>query len=278
MPVGRFIAVLFLSNALYAQSGEELPFQVLVAEGATVYGEAVQPLQFINDVTSIELESDGFLCLVHKGGTTFEINEKVFTFYLKPEPLKNRSERPDLSLLYQDSAVLDQTKLITVLHPPFDRSGYLVWNQNDPLKIYWHLHDEPVLNYIVSVSDGKGNKIQDFRTKLNEYELAPTTYGLAEPNFSFKLKSTFAGETIESKNYFVALKDETSSTVKASDQVLKARDLELNPTLALEAWQEVMTMPNARFYRSLFVKFLNRNSSTLTAAGVDVQQLLSQNK
>lgn len=273
-----FLAFLITANIVLAQETNDLPFQVLVANKASVYGDEVKPLQYVDDVTSIEVGEGGFLCLVHKGGTTYEFREKIFTFYLKPEQLKNREERPDLSVLYMDSISLDQTKIITVLHPPFDRTGYLEWNQEEPFMMYWHLHDEPVVNYILSVSDNNGNKIQDFRTRLHEYELKPMTYGLQEPMFIFKLSSTFAGETIESKTYTVKLVEGKVYEKKAADYVLKALDLELSPLLALKAWQEVLGMPNGKEYAPLYEKFLNRNASILTAAGEDVQQLLSQSK
>ncbi|MEQ9468925.1 MAG: hypothetical protein RLN88_16065 [Ekhidna sp.] len=272
------LLILILSLNLPAQSTNDLPFQVLVAKDASVYGTPVEPLQMIDDVTSVEVKEGGFLSLVHKGGTTFEHTEKIFTFYLKPAELRNRKERPRLELLYMDSTVLDPTKIITVLSPPFDRSGYLEWNENEPFELYWHLYDEPVLSYVLAVSDGSGAKIQDFRTKHHQYLLKPTTYGLRDGLFSFKLSSTFADETIESKTYTVQLKAGPIYENKASDLILKALDLELSPELALPVWQEALAMPNGQFFKPLFEKFLIRNRSILTAAGQDVQQLLSQNR
>ncbi len=274
------VSLLILSTYLHlpAQNSSDLPFQVLVAKDASVYGTPVEPLQMIDDVTSIEVKEGGFLSLVHKGGTTYEHTEKIFTFYLKPQELKERQDRPNLELLYMDSTVLDPTKIITILYPPFDRSGYLVWNENDPFELYWHLHDEPVLNYVLSVHDNAGPKIQDFRTKLHNYTLKPTTYGLKEGAFNFKISSTFAGETVESKTYTVQLKPGPVYEKKATDLILKALELELSPDLALPVWQEALGKPNGEFYRALFEKFLIRNSSVLTASGQDVQQLLSQNK
>lgn len=273
-----FICLLVLSTALQLPAQDDKPFQVLVAKDASVYGTAVEPLQFVDDVTSIEVDEGGFLSLVHKGGTTYEHTEKIFTFYLKPVELKDREERPPLELLYMDSVVLDQTKIITVLHPPFDRSGYLVWDESEPFELYWHLHDEPVLNYILSVETGSGTKIQDFRTKLNKYTLKPNTYGLSDGVFSFKITSTFAGETVESKTYSVQLKPAPDYEEKATDVIIKALDLELNPELALSVWQEALSMPNGEFYKPLFEKFLVRNRSSLEASGQDVEQLLLQNK
>lgn len=275
-----FISLLILSVSIHlsAQDASDLPFQVLFAKDASIYGTPVEPLQMIDDVTSIEVKEGGFLSLVHKGGTTYEHTEKIFTFYLKPEELRNRQERPMLELLYMDSVALDPTKIITVLSPPFDRSGYLEWNENESFELYWHLHDEPVLSYILSVNDASGNKIQDFRTKYHKYLLKPTTYGLEDGLFSFKLSSTFAGETIESKTYTVQLKSGPIYEKKASDLILKALDLELSPVLALPVWQEALAMPNGQFFKPLFEKFLVRNESVLTAAGQDVQQLLLQSK
>ena len=272
------ISLLILSIALYLPAQEDKPFQVLVAKGASTYGIAVEPLQYVDDVTSIEVKEGGFLSLVHKGGTTYEHTDKIFTFYLKPEELKNRKERPALDLLYKDSTVLDPTNVITVLHPPFDRSGYLEWNENEPLEIFWHLQDEPVLNYMLSVHYSDGKKIQDFRTRLHKYTLKPNTYGLSDGVFTFKISSTFAGETVESKTYTVQLKPGPIYEKKAADLILKALDLELNPVLALPVWQEALAKPNGQFYKPLFVKFLIRNSDVLAATGEDVQLLLSQNK
>ncbi|MEO9483168.1 MAG: hypothetical protein ABJG47_06970 [Ekhidna sp.] len=261
-----------------AQETSDLPFQALVTKGASVYGIPVMPLQFIDDVTSIEVAEGGFISLVHKGGSTYEHTEKIFTFYLKPQEFKERQERPRLELLYEDSLILDKSKLITVLHPPFDRSGYLVWNENEPFEVYWHLHDEPVLNYILTVSDGDENKIQDFRTRHHKYKLKPDTYGLADGIFNFKISSTFAGKTLESKTYSVQLEPGSIYEKKATDLIIQALDLELSPVFALQIWQEALQMENGVFYKELFQKFLIRNRSTLTAAGQDVQLLLSQNK
>lgn len=272
------LLILLLSLNLPAQGTSDLPFQVLISKGANAYGADVKPLQMIDDVTSIEIKEGGFLSLVHKGGTTYELTEKIFTFYLKPEKLKDRQERPQLAVLYEDSTVLDPTKLITVLSPSFDRSGYLVWNQDEPFELYWHLHDEPVLNYILSVNDNDGNKIQDFRTRLHKYELKPNTYGLDDGTFNFKISSTFAGKTIESKTYTVQLQEGPLYEKKAADLVIKALDLELSPELALPVWQEAMTKPNGIHYQELFRKFLIRNNRVLTAAGQDVQLLLSQSR
>ena len=272
------ISLLILSIALYLPAQEDKPFQVLVAKDASTYGIAVEPLQYVDDVTSIEVKEGGFLSLVHRGGTTYEHTEKIFTFYLKPEELKNRKERPPLGLLYMDSTVLDPTNVITVLHPPFDRSGYLEWNENEPFEVFWHLQDEPVLNYMLSVHYSDGKKIQDFRTKLHKYTLKPNTYGLSDGVFTFNISSTFAGETVESKTYTVQLKPAPDYEDKATDLILKALDLELSPDLALPVWQEALAFPNGQFYKPLFVKFLIRNSDVLTATGQDVQLLLSQNR
>lgn len=273
-----YLLLTIVASTLFAQKTNDLPFQVLIANNALIYGNQVEPLQMVDDVTSIEIGDEGFVCLVHKGGTTYEIEEKTFTFYLKHEQLKNRMDRPPLEILWMDSALSDQSTLITVLHPPFDRSGYLIWNENEPFKVYWHLKDEPVINYMISVSDKYGNKIQDFRTRHHEYELNPATFGLSDPLFTFQVSSTFGGETISSKNYSVGLKNAPLYESKASDYVLKALDLELSPLLALGAWQEVLGMPNGKEYFKLFEKFLIRNKTVLTAAGEDVQLLLSQNR
>ncbi|MFK7953977.1 MAG: hypothetical protein AB8B73_14110 [Ekhidna sp.] len=263
---------------LFALSQEDLPFQVLVANGATIYGSEVKPLQFVDDVTKIEVKDGGFLSLIHKKGTTYEQTEDIFTFYLKPEKLKNLDDRPNLNVLYSDTTILDQSQLITILHPPFDRSGFLVWNENEPFEFLWHLNDKPVVAYVLTLSDGDGNKIQDFRTKYNQYILKPATFGLEKPTFMVQLSSTFAGETISSKRYQVQLVDAPVYPKKATDLVMKALDLELSPVLALETWKEALKMPNGKNYVNLFDLFLKRNSETLIASGEDIEQLLSQNK
>lgn len=273
----QLFSVLFLLPIIVFSQGDSL-FQVLVANGASIYGSEVKPLQFIDDVTSIDVKEGGFLSLVHRGGTTYEHTEKIFTFYLKPEKLKDRSERPNLSVLYSDTTVLDQTKLITILHPPFDRTGYLVWNEYEPFEIFWHLYDEPVVVYKLTISDSEGNKIQDFRTKYHQYILKPANYGLKKPSFMVQLSSTLGGETITSKRYQISLTKAEVNEKKASDLVIKALDLELSPVLALETWKEVLAMPNGSFFKELFSLFLTRNGEFLTAAGEDVEQLLSQNK
>ena len=272
-----FLILVLLPNILLSQD-KDLPFQVLVTNNATIYGVPVEPLQLVDDVTSIEVAADGFVALVHSGGTTYEMSEKVFTFYLKPEQLKDRKERPKLSVLYEDSTVLDQTKLITTLSPAFDRSGFLVWNKEEHMKVYWHLHDEPVLNYKISIFDKEGNKIQDYRTKHHEYVLKPSTYGLVDPFFSFRISSTFAGETIESKTYSVELQSAPTYEKKAADLVLQALDLELSPILALKVWQEVVGMPNGAQYSLLYQKFLMRNEMVLRSAGNNFDELLAEVK
>lgn len=274
----RQLFSIFTLFPLIIFSQQDLPFQVLVAKGATIYGEEVKPMQYIDDVTSIEVKGDGFLSLVHKGGTTYEKKEKIFTFYLKPEKLKDRIERPNVNALYADSTKLNQTKLITMLHPPFDNTGYLIWNEEEPFEFFWYLHDEPVLVYVLTVSDGDGNKIQDFRTKYHQYILKPLTFGLGKPIFMVQLSSTFAGETISSKQYQVQLAKAPVYPKKASDIVIKAIDLEPSPVLALKSWREVMEMPNGKFFTELYELFLRRNRVILIAAGEDVEQLLLQNK
>ncbi len=263
---------------IYLTAQEDLPFQVLVAEGATIYGKEVKPLQFIDDVTSVEVKEGGLLSLVHKGGTTYELTEKIFTFYLKPEELKDRAERPNLNVLYQDTLRLEQSRLIKILHPPFDRTGFLVWNEDEPFEFYWHLHEIPVLVYVITVSDGEGNKIQDFRTKKQEYILKPSTYGLENATFMVQLSNTFDGKSIDSKRFQIQLVKAPVYEKKASDLVIKALDLELSPTMALATWKQVLEMPNGEFYKELFQFFLVRNTEVLTAAGEDVELLLSQNK
>lgn len=273
-----FLLIILISNTLFAQDKSDLPFQVLVAQNASIYGDEVKPLQMVDDVTSIEVGENGFLSLVHKGGTTYEFREKIFTFYLKPEKLKDQNSGPNLDVLYSDSASQEVSKLITPIFPSFDRSGYIVWNKEEPFKLYWHFQDQPMENYILSVSDNVGNKIQDFRISSNVYEFRPSTFGLADHIFTFKISSTLGDETFSSKTYTVALQSAPVYEKKAADYVLKAADLEVNPTLALQAWHEALAMPNGKEYVFLFEKFLRRNEEHLTAAGQDVAQLLSQNK
>lgn len=274
-----FTGFLLLSSLhLIAQDADKKPFQVLVAKDAYIYGRAVEPLQFIDDVSSIEVNEGGFLSLVHEGGTTYEHTEKIFTFYLKPQKFKNRNERPNLALLYEDSAIVASSKTIVVLSPPFDRSGYLEWNKNNPFEIFWDLGDKPFVNYVIAVSDGSGKKIQDFPTKQHSYILKPSTYGLSDGVFSFVISSSLGGETTKSKNHTVKLVSGPVYNTKATDRVLQALDMEPSPTLALEVWKKALKLPNGSFYKNLFAKFLTRNEEELTKKGVDVKQLLLQEK
>ncbi len=275
----RLAFVILFITVSVGYSQVDKPFQVLGAKGATIGGFDVEPLQLVDDVTSIEVQEGGFISLVHEGGTTYEKKEKVFTFYLKPEELKNFSERPKLEILYEkDSIGLDQSKMVQVLYPPFDRSGFAVCNKNQPLEIFWHLYDEPVINYVISVNSNAGSKIQDFRTSRHNHVLKPNTYGLSDDVFNFKVKSTFAGKTIESKTHTVELKEAKNYPEKASDLVVKALYLEANTDMALTIWQEVFAKPNGDFYWPLFENFLLRNETILTESGKDVKQLLSQSK
>ncbi len=270
------ICLLFLPQLVISQTSEQ-HFQVLVAKDASIYGETVEPLQYVDDVTSIEVKSGGFLALVHSAGTTYELKEKVFTFYLKPEKFKDR-ERPDLSFLYQDSVMVDNTDMIVVLHPKFDEKGVLKWVDNSPLEIFWHLPENPFLSYKVTVMDHNGNKIQDFASKNQSIKLKPFHYGLTKNEFMFQVSSSFAGEAVVSKKYHVELVNSTKFPEKASDLVIKALDLELAPLMALETWKQVISMENGEFYFDLFEKFIQRNKAKLTESGEDVELLLSQNK
>ena len=272
----RLVYLIVLApNILLSQ---DKPFQVLVCNKATIYGQEVKPLQMVDDVTSIEVGDDGFLAMVHKGGTTYEVREKVFTFYLKPSKIKNRSQRPALEVLYSGSSTFTSSKLITLLHPSSDASGYFEWDENVPLKIYWYLHGHPVLNYKITISDHNGKKIQDYRTNKNTFDLKPGNFGLAEPLFNFSLSSTFAGQTMTSKNYAVSLKPSVPYDTKAADKILMALDLEPDPLLALTIWKEAIAMPNGQEYLTLYEKFLRRNTEVLTSAGQNVVQLLSENR
>ena len=165
-----------------------------------------------------------------------------------------------------------------MVSPAFDRSGYLEWNENEPFDVYWEFSDKTFLNFILKVSTGSGSKIQDFRTQHTKYTLKPNTYGLSDGLFTFKVTSTFAGDTEESKTYTVQLKPAPAYPVKAADLILKALELESIPKFALPIWQEAIAKENGKFYLPLFEKFLLRNKVKLKASGVDVQQLLSQNR
>ena len=269
--------LLFFPQLVFAQTSD-LPFQILVAQDAYVYGKAIEPLSFVDDVTSIEVNPGGFLTLVHKGGTTYELKEKVFTFYLKPEKLKDLSTRPDLAILYADSAIADQTENIIVLHPVFDENRELKWETNTPFEFYWHMPDEPVIPYKISVSDSKGKKIQDYRTSRHNFTLKLNDYGLKEDTFIFQISRTLTGKTISSDEYRLTLVQAPTYDIKTSDLVLKALNMELSPVTALEVWKEIIGMENGKYYFLLFEKFLNRNKEVLIKSGEDVEQLLSQNK
>ncbi|MEQ9402486.1 MAG: hypothetical protein RIM99_02770 [Cyclobacteriaceae bacterium] len=269
--------LLFIPQLVFSQTSD-LPFQVLIAENATIFGNKVEPLTYVDDVTNIEVGENGFVALVHKGGTTFELKEKTFTFYLKKEKLKDQANRPDLTVLYEDSARVDDTKIIKVLHPVFDAAGTISWKSDEPFEMYWHLPDEPVISYKVTVSDHTGKKIQDFGTRNHSFILKPYDFGLEENLFIFQISSTFAGETIKSKRYNIELEEAPSYPIKASDLVLKALNLELSPVSALDAWKEVLGAENGKFYFGLFEKFIARNMVKLTDSAEDIELLLSQNK
>ena len=270
-----FLLIISLPNFLFSQSA---PFQVLVAKKASVYGESVLPLQYIDDVTSIEIEDGGFISLVHQGGTTYEINETIFTFYLKPELLKERVKRPMLERLYSDSLSSELATNLKVLYPPFDRSGLLSWHETKPVKIYWNQLGTVASSYVVTLSHIDGKKIQDLRTGKPEIELKAYDYGLTQPIFAFKITNKFAGETSESKTYSISLKASPDYPTKAADLVLKALDLEQNSLQALETWEELLSMQNGEQYLDLYKKFLGRHAERLSSAGKDVQQLLLQNR
>jgi len=268
-----FLLVIALPNFLFSQTP---PFQVLTARNAAVYGKAIEPMQYIDDVSTIQVEPGGFLSLVHQGGTTYEITEKIFTFYLKPEPLKNRDQRPELEILYSDS-IAGSPEEIKVLHPPVNASLGLECKSDDPVKILWSKIGNDHTRYKISLFYNSGGKIQDFSTTQNEIVLRHSTFGLTEPTFTFKLSSNFAGETEESELYTVSLVEAgTGYPTKASDLVIKALDLDINPSLALGVWKELLSMPNGKEYFDLYEKFINRHSSRLTSAGADVEQLLSK--
>ncbi len=271
------VLLLFIPQLVYSQTSD-LPFQILVAKDVFVFGKAAEPLTFVDDVTSLEVKPDGFLALVHKGGTTYEFKEKVFTFYLKPEELKEVDQWPKLDVLYQDTRLPDVVETISVLHPIFNQNRTVVWRDSTPFKIYWHLPDEPVLVYKLSIRDHKGQKIQDFGTKDHSFVLKPFNFGLTENEFTVQVSSTFAGEVSRSMEYSVRLKSAPTYPIKAADLVVKACNLELSPVSALEVWKEVLGMENGKYYFELFEKFINRNKVVLAESGEDIDQLLTQNK
>ncbi|MEP5614379.1 MAG: hypothetical protein ABJP45_19160 [Cyclobacteriaceae bacterium] len=250
----------------------------MVAKDAFVFGKAAEPLTLIDDVTSIEVKPGGFLALVHKGGTTYERTEKVFTFYLKPEKLKELDRRPNIEILYEQKASSDSTDSIVVLHPQFNSGRTVLWPDSTPFEVFWHLPDEPVIAYKLTISDHSGKKIQDFGTKKHNFVLKPYNFGLNEREFIFQLSSTFAGETTRSEEYTIKLQDGPLYPQKAADLVLQAANLDLSPMSALEVWKQVLGMENGKFYFALFEKFIARNKALLTKSGEDVELLLSQNK
>lgn len=269
--------LLFLPQLIYSQTSD-LPFQILVAKDAYIFGRAAEPLTFVDDVTSVDVKPGGFLALVHKGGTTYEFTEKIFTFYLKPEKLKDRDQRPVLNVLYEDATQIDPTESIAVLHPQFNVDRTINWPDSTPFEVYWHLPDEPVISYKITVRDHTGKKIQDYGTRMHQFVLKPYNFGLDENEFIFQISSTFAGETTRSMEYTIKLVEGSNSALKASDLVLKAANLELSPVSALEVWKEVLGMENGKFYFELFEKFIDRNKEVLAKSGEDIELLLSQNK
>lgn len=272
------ILFLLLIPQFVSSQTSDFPFQVLVAEGASIFGKKVEPLTFIDDVTSIEVQQDGFLALVHKGGTTYELKEKIFTFYLKPEKLKERRNRPQLEVLYNTAKLKDLSDAIVMIHPNFDSLGVVNWIENEPIELYWHLQNEPVVSYKLRVSDHTGKKIQDFGTSKNSFILKPYNFGLQENEFIVELSSTLAGETSVSKKHYIRLQKSLKYPTKASDLVLKALNLEVSPVAALETWGQVLGAENGEYYYKLFETFVNRNKEALAGSIEDVEQLLSQNR
>lgn len=269
--------LLFTPQLVFSQT-DDPPFQVLVAEGATIFGKQVEPLIFVDDVTSIEIEEGGFLALVHKGGTTYELKEKVFTFYLKPEKLKDLWKRPELEVLYDSGKRADLSDMIEMIHPNFDSLGIVNLLENEPIELYWHLQDEPVVSYKLRISDHTGKKIQDFGTRKNVFVLKPYNFGLQENEFIVQLSSTLAGETNVSKKYYIRLQKAPKYPVKASDLVLKALNVEVSPAAALEVWKEVLGTENGKYYFKLFELFVSRNKEALSGSNEEVELLLSQNR
>ena len=272
------ILFLLLIPQLVLSQTANLNFQVLVAEGATIFGKQVEPLAYIDDVTSLEIAENGFIALVHEKGTTYELKETVFTFYLKQEKLKSLWKRPELKILYESTPRLDESEMIVMLDPPFDSLGTVNWVEDEAIELHWHLQNEPVVTYKLSVSDHTGKKIQDFGTKKNSFLLKPYDFGLQENEFIVQLSSTLAGETNVSKKYYIRLQKAPTYPVKASDLVLKALNLDVSPVSALEAWKEVLGAENGKYYFKIFETFVNRNRGGLAGSIEDVELLLSQNR
>lgn len=272
------LLVLYFMSSL-AQESNINPFQVLVAKNATAHGKPLQPLQKLDDITKIKIQEDGFVSLVHSGGTTFELTDDVYTFYLKSHPSRQRKQSPEIHLLYEEEKLISNTSNndIELLYPPLSASNQLVAEADVPLKIYWDL-DKAVLNYTITIFEGD-NKIQDFKTRNCEYELKPSTYGLTSNRMGFKITSDFYGEKYATPAYQVELIGASKNyEMKAADYVIKALNLESNPMVALSAWQEALEQPNGLEYVALYEKFLGRNSSELSGVQTTVEQLLSQNK
>lgn len=275
----RIAIVLLLSPSILFSQATDQHFQVLVSKNAKVFGSDLEPLSYVDDVTSINIADDGFVALVHKQGTTFELKEKTFTFYLKPDKSKQLDSPPELEILYKDLAITDPTEMIEVVYPLFDENGITKLAKGDEIELFWHMPDEPVINYKISVMDHNGKKIQDFGTKHHRFTLKPYNLGLAENELMFQISSTFAGNTVLSKKYHIELiEPKLKKPIKAADLILKALELELTPVYALEVWEQIQGMENGAEYSELYQKFLNRNKLILTKSGKDVELLLSQNK
>lgn len=271
------LLLLLIPQLGFAQTST-LPFQVLVAEGATISGGQVEPLIFVDDITSIELAEDGFVALTHIGGTTFELSKTTFTFYLKPEKFKELDERPELEILYETASREDNSESIVMLHPKFDSLGVVNCIIDKPIELFWHIQNEPVASYKLRVSDHTGKKIQDFGTSKNTFMLKPYDFGLEEDEFIIQLSSSLAGITNVSKKHYIKLMKMPEYPVKASDLVLKALNLEVSPLVALETWREVLGVANGKRYFKLFELFVTRNREALSGATEEVELLLSQNR
>ncbi|MEM9896173.1 MAG: hypothetical protein AAF789_07360, partial [Bacteroidota bacterium] len=263
---------------VYAQT--EKPFQVLVVKDCSVVGKNLQPLQFVDDVTRISCGADGFISLVHlPTKSTFEVQEDVFTFYLQPDDTHAPSILPDLEALYSSvpKASLDIPKNeIELLYPVPNAISQIHWDRQTDLPIYWQHAEEITATYIISLFDARGKKIQDSRTRNKYFILKPSTYGLQNPEFSFSIMASFAGDTLRSESVTVFLGDYEAHSKKAADRLLVAAAMEKDPVLALEEWKGLRNGINGEYYEELFQIFLARNRKLLDAQGINVESLLDR--
>lgn len=263
-----FYIVAFIPLHVFAQ-GPDLPFQVIVADKASVYGRELRSFDFVDDVSTIKIEEGGYLSMVHQSGYTFELYETVFTFDLTPKehPLV---EKPNLGVL---DSVASQVRLgveLELTYPRVTSNNVLEWDSEDPVTVYWGTQQEIPGTFTVSIFDDQTEKIQDFKTKKSNYTLKPSTYGLQTPAMKFIVTHTLGDETIRSPLYTVNLISAAPKEKKVPDLLLRTIAYDYVAEVAYEIWQQILDSPQARHYRKFYENFLKRNQLALEQKGISL--------